>query len=118
MKKTIKDLVGDIITHTKYGPCKVIEVTNLEESKFKGMIVETGEYKQFVFNTKFFAVKGEFEFSKIELAKKVVHHRPHKPIDYNKHRNHPLVKEIDRREAGIRVRIPIEPEEEEIEEQA
>lgn len=112
MKKTIKDLVGDIITHTKYGACKVVEVTNLEECKFKGMIMETGELKQFVFSTKFFKVKGEFEFSKIELAKKVVHHRPHKPIDYNKHRNHPLVKEIDRREAGIRVRVIPEPEEE------
>lgn len=113
MPKTISDLVGSVITHNKYGECHVIEVTDKDSFRFRGQIISTGEIKQFVFSTNFFTVSEEVESAKIKPTIKNQKVVQYKPVDYKKHRNHPLVKEIDRREAGLKAFLKAQNAEEE-----
>lgn len=99
MSKSICDLVGSTITHKKYGECQVIEITDKESFKFSAKIISSGEIKQFIFSTQFFSVKGDYESAKIVPVAKLQKERKYKPVDYEKYRNHPLVKEIDKKES-------------------
>lgn len=102
MKRNICDLLGQEITHKKFGSCEVVEIIDSASFKFKALIKETGDLKTLIFSTKFFDVEGEFESAEFADTERVKKFRPSKPVDYSKYRNHPLVKEIDRREAGLR----------------
>lgn len=105
MSKYISDLVGSTITHIKYGECQVIEVTDKDSFKFNAKVISSGEIKKFVFSTQFFSVEGDFASAKIKPAPKLNKDKKYKPVDYNKYRNHPWVKEIERRESGRRIQF-------------
>ena len=105
MSKKISDLIGSVINHKKYGECLVMEVTDVENYKFRAKILSTNEVKPFVFSTQFFTVEGKVKSANVQPMYKPKEKRQYKPVDYNKYRNHPLVKEIDRRESGRRVII-------------
>ena len=101
MKKSIVELVGSVMNHKKFGPCEIIEINDLEACKVTSRIVSTNEIKNLILSSQFFDGLQGYIPANVVLAKKPVK-VVHREVDYAKHRNHPLVKEIDRREAGLR----------------
>lgn len=101
MKKELNNLVGEIVSHKKFGKCEVIKVINGEEGKIMCKIIESNEIKTLVFSKQFFNNVSDYETINIEL--KPIKKQKHKEINYMKYRNHPLVKEIDRKEFGYKV---------------
>lgn len=100
MKKALNDLMGEIVKHKKFGRCEVIKVISGDEGKIMCKILESGDIKTLVFSKQFFNNVSDYETKNIEL--KAIKKQKHKEIDYKKYRNHPLVKEIDRKEFGYK----------------
>lgn len=100
MKKDLNNLVGEIVVHKKFGKCEVTKVINGEEGKIMCRVLESGDSKTLVFSKQFFNNVSDYETKNIEL--KPIKKQKHKEVDYKKYRNHPLVKEIDRREFGYK----------------
>ena len=103
-KNTIDNLIGCIVNHKKLGQCEVIEVTNSVEGKFVAKVLKTNEVKKFIFSTTFFDNIDDYESVYVAPIVKKEKRVIYKEVNYEKNRNHPLVKEIDRREAGLRLR--------------
>ena len=98
MKKRINDLVGEIVKHKKFGRCEVLKIVNDDQGKIVCKVIETGEIKTLVFCKQFFDEVSKFETKEITI--KVAKKQIHKEVDYKKYRDHPLIKEIDRKESG------------------
>lgn len=98
MKKELNNLVGEIVKHKKFGRCEVVRVLNGEEGKIICKILDSGETKTLVFSKQFFMNISSYETKDILIKAK--RKQLHKEVDYKKYRNHPLIKEIDRKEFG------------------
>lgn len=99
-KKQLDDLVGKTINHKKFGLCKVDKVIDFETKKVACVLESTNEVKSFIFSSQFF--EGVDEYITAKVAPKVVKKAiVYKQPDYQKHRSHALVKEIDRKEMRI-----------------
>jgi hypothetical protein len=105
MKKDLSNLVGEIVQHKKFGSCEVIKVVNGEEGKIMCKILDSGESKTLVFSKQFFNNVSDYETKNIEL--KPIKKQKHKEVNYLKYRNHPLVKEIDRKEFGYKAPVMV-----------
>jgi len=103
-KKGLNELIGVVLEHKTLGPCEVVEVHNAAEGKFTGKVVATGEMKRLVFASQFFLNVDEYDTVEVKVQKKNNQQRVHKKVDLDKYRNHPLVKQIDKQEAGYRPR--------------
>jgi hypothetical protein len=100
MKKVLNNLVGEIVKHKKFGRCEVIKVINGDEGKIMCKILESGDTKTLVFSKQFFNTVSDYKTKNVEL--KPIKKQIHKEVNYMKYRNHPLVKEIDRKEFGYK----------------
>lgn len=103
-KRDLSNLLGQEIEHKKLGLCEVLEVVNIDEGKFVGKVVATGEVKKLIFSNQFFNNVDDYLTVNVKVAKKVEPSPVHKKVDLDKYRNHPLVKKIDQQESGYRAR--------------
>lgn len=103
-KKGLNDYLHQSIRHRVLGDIVVKEITSLDEGKFIGEVQDTKDLKRFIFSNKFFISEEEIEWADVELheAYKGQHK---KQRDYSKIRNHPFVKEIDRRDEKRKNRV-------------
>ena len=96
-KQTAEALVGRFLNHTKYGNIIVKEVLSAKEDKIRGIIESTGEEKTFVLSSNYFSDPKGIMFKK-KFEEKPVRKKVKVEVDYKKYRNHPLVKQIDKKE--------------------
>ena len=115
MRKGLKDLVGHTIEHKVFGNCEVLEIINEKEGKFIGKVERDNAVKKLVFSAQYFVGLDEFKTVKIEVKKPVEQKREYKKVDLSKYRNHPLVKEIDRKEAKIKKLLTLDDEDDDAE---
>jgi hypothetical protein len=116
-KKTLVDMVDQTIQHKIHGNVVIKEVISTNDYTFWGEVQSSNELKRFVFSDRFFQSSEDVKWKKLE-DQATYKPQKKKPRDYDKYRNHPLVKEIDRREMRLRMQLleADDEEEEEIEE--
>ena len=100
-KQKAASFIGKTLNHKKYGDIYIQEFTSVAEDKFLGVIVETNELKKFVLSRQFFEGPETIGLPHHEELKVVKRTTVKKPYNYEKYRNHPLVKEIDKKEANL-----------------
>ena len=98
-RTSLVNLKGTIIEHKVFGPCEIVDITSPDEGKFLGKVIKTNESKKFIFSNQFFRNIEEFETVEVEVKRTISRKRPKRKVDLSKYRNHPLVKEIDGKEA-------------------
>jgi len=114
--KTFNDFIGGVLSHKVYGDVVVLEVTSPTEGKFIGKIMSTNEIKKFIFSKNYFKCSKE-KITWYDVPVKTPYKAQRKKeVDYNKIRNHPLVKKIDQIEAGYRPKFFTDEEHEDPEE--
>lgn len=91
-------LIGKTIVHKKYGNVIVDEFISYKDDKFRGIIEETNEVKTFILSSNYFSDPNGMQFTKKFEDKKPRRVPPKRDIDYDKYRNHPTVKKIDKSE--------------------
>ncbi|PAT00967.1 hypothetical protein CI105_09140 [Candidatus Izimaplasma bacterium ZiA1] len=96
-KQTAEALVGRYLYHTIFGNIYVKEVLSAKEDKIRGVVESSGEEKTFVISSNYFSDPNGTMFKK-KFEEKPVRKKVKAEIDYKKYRNHPLVKQIDKKE--------------------
>lgn len=101
-KRDIVEVEGSTLTHKKLGLCEVLKVIDYKEGTLSCKVLETGLTKTLIFDSKYFENVSDFQTVKLNIVNKPSKNKVHKEVNYKKYRDHPFVKEIDRREAGIK----------------
>jgi hypothetical protein len=104
MKKPLKEAVGKTFNHKRLGKCLIDSVVNEVEGKIKIIVTETKEEKILIFAPQFFDGIDEYQTVNVSVKPKKVQKKVHRPVNLDKYRNHPLVKEIDAKEKGYKPR--------------
>ena len=97
-KRQLLDLVGSTLEHKKFGMVEVVGVEDEASGKISCKVLATNDIKKLIFTRSFFEVIDEFNDVPFQKQKTSNQKKFHKDIDYSKYRNHPLVKDIDKRE--------------------
>lgn len=102
MKKRLNDLMGCTIEHKFFGSCKIVEINDVECGKITVEVLKDNVLKKVIFSSQYFNDLDDYNTIQVTVKKPKNPLRKYKEVDYRKHRNHPLVKEIERREMGYR----------------
>jgi len=99
-KEKAERLLGQYLTHKKYGNVFVKDIVSAKEEKIIGIIDNTGEEKTFILSSNYFEDFGEIKFTK-KFQEKKVKVQVKRERDLSKYRNHPLLRKIDEQEMRI-----------------
>ena len=78
----------------------MIKVLDCKEGKLLCKVLNTGQAKKLIFSAQYFDDVSEYKTIKTHLIIKDIKTQIHREVNYKKYREHPLVKDIDRRETG------------------
>ncbi len=105
MRKGLTDLIGQKIEHKIFGECEIVEIDDISQGKFTGKVLGENTLKKFIFSSQYFNNVDEYETVQVKVKRKSTP-RKYKEVDYSKYRNHPLVKEIEKKERKRKSAIP------------
>jgi hypothetical protein len=97
-RTSVNELLGATIRHKVFGPCEIVDITNADEGKFVGKVKETNELKKFIFSKQFFVDIDNYDTVEFVVKSNARRTRAYRKADLSKYRNHPLVKELEKKE--------------------